>query len=258
MRETVFLAEMSRADYQARVDNGAVVLVPAGATEQHGNHLPLGVDHLLVTEVCRRVAEQVQGVVVPTLTFGYKSQPRSGGGNFHGGNIALDGNTLSLLLRDVLREIAKGGARKIAVIDGHFENAWFLTEGCDLALREFKREGYDEVKIVKMMYGDGITQKTLDIIFPDHYPGIDLEHAAVLETSMMLYLFPDLVDMDLVHDHGLADFPDYDVYPADPDWIPPSGALAPAERSSVEFGRMLIEEAVELISEALNKELQGD
>ena len=137
MRRTVFMAEMSWMEYRERVvTEGAVVLVPAGALEQHGPHLPLGTDAILATEMSRRVAERVDAVVAPALTYGYKSQPRTGGGNHFCGTTSLDGETLSSTVRDLIREFARHGARRIAFIDGHYENQMFLTEGIDLAIRD--------------------------------------------------------------------------------------------------------------------------
>ena len=51
---------------------------------------------------------------------------------------------------------------------------------------------------------------------------------AVLETAMMLYCYPELVDRSKITDEGLAKFPPYDLFPGNPDWVPASGALSPA------------------------------
>ena len=140
MPRTVFMAEMSWMEYRERLaGDGAVVLLPAGALEQHGPHLPLGTDAILATEMARRAAERVDGIVAPALTYGYKSQPRTGGGNHFCGTTSLDGGTLTATVRDLVRELARHGARRIAVIDGHYENQMFLTEGIDLAVRDAAR-----------------------------------------------------------------------------------------------------------------------
>ena len=81
---------------------------------------------------------------------------------------------------------------KIAVIDGHYENEFFLTEACDLAVRDLRYDGITDVRILKMRYCEEISDEVLAIAYPGGYPGLALEHGAVLETSMMLYLFPHL------------------------------------------------------------------
>ena len=59
---------------------GSPIVVPVGSTEQHGPHLPVSTDWVLPTEIVRRAGEQRRLVVGPTVTFGYRSRPGSGGG----------------------------------------------------------------------------------------------------------------------------------------------------------------------------------
>ena len=80
MVESVFMAELSWPEFSAKMAAGAPVFLAVGATEQHGPHLPLGVDVILPTAIAERVARNVGGIVAPTIPYGYKSQPRSGGG----------------------------------------------------------------------------------------------------------------------------------------------------------------------------------
>jgi creatinine amidohydrolase len=252
MRRTVFMAEMSWIEYRERVaSERAVVLLPVGALEQHGPHLPLGTDAILATEMARRAAERLDGVVAPALTYGYKSQPRTGGGNHFCGTTSLDGGTLSATVRDLIREFARHGARRIAVIDGHYENQMFLTEGIDLAIRDARAAGPEGLRVLKMRYCETIRPETLARIFPHGFPGLDLEHAGVLETALMLHLFPDRVDMGQVPNDPPAAPPPYDVYPPDTSWIPPTGVLSPAKNATAEIGRLLTEECVELVVRSL-------
>src|SRR5262245_39278239 len=251
MPRTVFMAEMSWMEYRERLTEGAVVYLPVGALEQHGPHLPLGTDAILATEMARRVAERLDGIVAPALTYGYKSQPRTGGGNHLCGTTSLDGATLTATVHDLLREFARHGARRIAVIDGHYENQMFLTEGIDLAIREARNAGPGHLRVLKMRYCETIRPETLARIFPHGFPGLDLEHAGVLETALMLHLFPDRVDMGQVPNDPPAAPPPYDVYPTDTSWIPPTGVLSPAKNATAAIGRLLTEECVELVVRSL-------
>jgi creatinine amidohydrolase len=252
MARSVFMSEMSWMEYRERVvTEGAVVLLPVGALEQHGPHLPLGTDVILATEMARRVAERVGGVVAPALSYGYKSQPRTGGGNHFCGTTSLDGGTLTATVRDLVRELARHGARQIAVIDGHYENQMFLTEGIDLAIRDAGAESPGGLRVLKMRYCETIRPETLARIYPQGFPGLDLEHAGVLETALMLHLFPDRVDMGQVPNDPPAAPPPFDVYPTDTSWIPPTGVLSPAKAATAEIGRLLTDECVELVVRAL-------
>ena len=88
------LNEISWYDYQDKIKNQHILIIPIGATEQHGPHLPLGVDAMLAKAFSLALAKQINGVVAPTLNYGYKSLPLSGGGPFFPGTIDLNGNTL--------------------------------------------------------------------------------------------------------------------------------------------------------------------
>ena len=114
----------------------------------------------------------------------------------------------------------------------------------------------DEVNDYVLAFLSGHGFEVLAVAYPGGYPGLSLEHGAVLETSMMLYLFPHLVDVSRISDDPPADFPPYDLYPGNPDWVPPSGCLAPAHGSSAEIGKRLVDEFTDLVSGALAAEFR--
>lgn len=254
MAETsVLMQELCWPAYARRVEQGAIVIIPVGSTEQHGPHLPLGSDALLTGEMAERIARITGALVAPTISYGYKSQPKSGGGNHFVGTTSLDGETLTHAIRDIIRELARHGVRKIVVLDGHYENGMFLVEGIDHALRDLKAWGIEGVRVLKMIYCEEVRQETLDLIFPNGFPGMALEHAANLETSMMLHLFPHLVDRSAIPSDPPHDFPPYDIYPTPEGHVRASGVLSTAAAASEEFGRLLTAEFEELVSSAIRK-----
>ena len=245
MKNTVMMAEMSWVDYEERLKAGQVLMLPCGTIEQHGYHLPLGVDKLLPTSVCRDVAEVIGAIVADPIVYGAKSQPRMGGGQGYIGTTSLDATTYCYVIRDILREFIRHGARKICVVNGHYENMMLTMEGIDLAMREAKFDGIDDLKIMRLEYWDYVRDETLDKVFPNGFPGIELEHAAVLETSLMMHYHPHLVEPELIPEEQPAEFPHYDIYPQSKKWVPTSGCLAPAVGSSAEKGAMLANDSVE-------------
>jgi creatinine amidohydrolase len=78
-KDRVLMEELTWYEYAERVKTD-LILLPIGSTEQHGPHLPLGTDAMQIMQFSRLAAERVGGIVAPVLSYGYKSQPKSGGG----------------------------------------------------------------------------------------------------------------------------------------------------------------------------------
>lgn len=237
----VRMDHLSWVDYDARIRNdGPVIFIPVGALEQHGPHLPLGVDAMLAHAVCVGAARQVGGLVMPAISYGYKSQGRCGGGQCFPGTTSLDATSLMGLVQDLIRELARHGVRRIAVVDGHFENQWFVTEAIELSLRELRHEAPD-LKVLRTEYWDFCSESVLEPMFPDGFPGFALEHAALIETSLMLHVHPELVWLEHLVDDGPAEFPVYDLYPQTGAGVPPSGVLSSALGADADKGRLIFE-----------------
>ena len=258
-KRTAFAAELPWPDYQAAVARGTTpILIPVGAMEQHGHHMPLHVDVLLPTEFACRAADAIGGLVAPGFSYGYKSHQKSGGGNHLPGTTSLDGATLVAALKNVIIEFARHGARRFVLVNGHYENSWFLVEGIDLALKELRWDGVRDAKVVLLSYWDFVTPETIARLYPDGFPGWAVEHGGVLETSLMLALYPDLVDLGRAVDHPPASFPPYEVYPIKPEWTPPSGTLSSPKNASREKGEILLNVCTSGIVSALRAEFGQD
>tara|TARA_R110002073_G_scaffold186240_1_gene344830 strand:+ start:3982 stop:4749 length:768 start_codon:yes stop_codon:yes gene_type:complete len=242
--------QLTWTGYVEVLQGNPLVFLPVGAHEQHGPHLPMGTDALLATRMAEAVASRVNGLVLPTISYGYKSQARSGGGQTFPGTISLDGSTLVGMTQDIIRELARHGVGRLVVLDGHYENQWFLTEGIELAQRELQASG-KQMEILRTEYWDYCPQHVLDTVFDGNFPGYDLEHAALIETSMMLYWQPELVRVDAIPQNDQADFDIFDRYPQDGKGVPASGVLAPARGASYDKGQLIIENTVAEIARAL-------
>ena len=137
---TVFYAELPWPEVEASIAAGAPVFLPLGATEQHGRHMALNVDVVLPTAVAARAAAKVGGLVLPTVAYGNRSQPKTGGGPGFPGTLNLTANTFSLIVRDVICELYRQKVRKIVTVNGHYENIGPTIEGIELALDAIGRE----------------------------------------------------------------------------------------------------------------------
>ncbi len=250
----VLIGDMTWTDYVARLKSDPVIILPVGSLEQHGPHSPLATDTIIPIEIGKAVAARIGALVAPAIAYGYKSMPRTGGGNHFPGTTSLDGDTLTRLTRDILTEFARHGARRVLVLDSHYENEMFLIEGIDLALRDLRAWGVEGLKIMKARYFEFVSEATLSKVFPDGFPGWPLEHAGVMTTSVLLHLRPHLIHMDRVPNQPPIHYPPYDVFPVDPRSGTQTGILASAAAATAEKGALLFQEFVEGIAKAATAE----
>lgn len=266
MKKSVYMEEMDAFTYREKLAGNAVVFIPVGALEQHGSHMAMCVDAALTKSMAGATAQALQektggamqGIVSAPINYGYRSQQRSGGGFHLSGTTSLSGQTLILLARDIVFNIIVHGARKIVFMNGHYENYQFIFEGAELALEKARANGIDDVRIQLLSYWDFVDDETIARLYPDGFTGWDLEHAGVMETSLMLLFYPDLVDMDGI-DADLyrdlpAKLPSYDVLPIIAGYTPASGCLSHPAGSSREKGVVLRDVAVRHMVEAVLNE----
>jgi len=246
----VLMEEFTWYEYADRVKKD-VILLPVGSTEQHGPHLPLGTDAIQILHFSKLAAERIGGIVAPVVSYGYKSQPKSGGGPNFLGTTCLGAEALMFMVRDILKEFIRHGAGKIMIMDGHYENAMFLSEAIDMALDE--TDGKD-VKILKNTFIEFLNEDDINRIFPKGFPGWNLEHAAIMETSLMLYFRPDLVRLDRVVPDKAENLPPYDIYPFPKDIIPSSGILADPTDASAETGEYIVKRCLDEFEKCIKKE----
>ena len=169
-----------------------VCLLPLSVIERHGHHLPLGTDMYIGRDICRRAAELEPAIVFPDYIFTQIAEARH-----CAGTISIDGDLILRLLDNVCREIARNGLKKIVLVNAHGGNHGLLSLFNMLQLSQPR----DYVVYVAQPWGvvfDGT-------LTPPWEPEND-GHAGPGETSMILAMRPDLVDMQLVpaDDEGKA------------------------------------------------------
>ena len=232
------MEEMTWQDYAEAVAKGAGVFLPVGSLEQHGAHLPMKTDAFIPTRIAEAVARRTGHLVAPSISYGYKSQALSGGGQIFPGTTSLCGRTLTDIVCDVIRELIRHGVRRILLISGHGENQFFMFEAADLALKE---PGAEDTKVLVTGWWQHISDALIDSLFGDNFPGWDLEHAATIETSLMLALDPGSVRTDRIKDETIEYIPPYSTFPQPPGLVPVSGLLSRATPGSAAIGAELME-----------------
>lgn len=256
MEKPLFLMDMTWPEVRQAIDEQRILIFCVGSVEQHGPHLPLGVDAYLPMEIAARVAKRVGAVVAPCTNYGYKSLLRAGGGPHFVGSVGVKGTTLIALVKDIMEEFIRQGWRRILVLDWHLENVPFVFEGVDEAVRAANLG--DELKVVKIDNPNGLGVATSPgmekYLFGDDFPGWGVEHASIWETSAMLAAFPELVRVEAISDGRPPEPFDYDVLPAPKDGAPESGIFWKASRSSKEKGNRILEAVTEGIVKVIKKE----
>lgn len=241
---TVKMSELSWPEYRDLLTRGAPIVLPIGSVEQHGPHLPLGTDWMVVRELCRRVAVAIGGICAAPIIYGYRSHLRTGGGDAFPGTTNLSGATFTSAVREILSEFVRHGAGRLLVVNGHYENEWFAREACHLAAGDAAASGH-EVRIVVLNWWDPGDDKYIASIYPADEPmRPELQHASWVETSMVLHLFPDLVRQDAYPPDEVAKYPPYDVFPSHFEWLPTSGAQSVVSTSTEKAGQALVEHYV--------------
>jgi creatinine amidohydrolase len=247
---TVEYEWMTWPEIAAAAAADAPVVIAVGSTEQHGPHLPVSADWVVPQALLRLAAARRPFIVGPPVRLGYRSRPASGGGQQFPGTLSLRATTFIAMLEDLLEELIRTGFRRIMLYSWHFENANFVYEPAYLVSGRSP-----DVKIVVVENGmPDFEDADLDVLFPDGFPGLALEHAAVIETSLFEYLRPATVRMDRIVDDAPARNVPWDVLPIDPTMSTPTGVLASATQASVAKGELLTERIVEHIVSILDTE----
>jgi creatinine amidohydrolase len=170
--------EMSWPEVKEAVKDKRVPLIPVGSTEQHGPHLPTKTDAFLAYEVCRAVAARVPEVtfVMPPVNYGYNEHHLDFPATIH---IAYE--TLIKFVLDIGKSLAHHGFERMIIVNGHGSN----TAPMEITSRRITLE--------TAAICASLTYLTLN---PEVFTLLEGEsgHAGELETSLMLYLEPRLVD----------------------------------------------------------------
>lgn len=180
---TVFLGEMTNPEVEAFLERSRTVIVPVGSVEQHGPHAPLLTDVIVPSEVARRVAPRVDAAVAPAVNYGL-SYPHVG---FTGvAHIRIP--TFMALIEDIAVTLAEMGFRRVVFLNGHYDNTYAIAYACAAAAPRLPQG----TRAFPINYWDGLTQDEAAEFF-DSASGL---HANAGETSAVMAVNPDLVDLD--------------------------------------------------------------
>lgn len=199
MPEKVLYAELTPQEFRERLGRAPIAYLPLGTLEWHGEHLPLGSDGLQSRGFFEHLAREVGGIVLPMLFLGPDRKQEENGRGLYGMDICHTGTddrryedqqlagsaywvpdeTFNTILDAVMKQLARAGF-KVIVGHGHGPSTSHFRKRADVWKEEHGLEcfhcwGSEQDK-------DGL--------------GIQVDHAAANETSLVMALRPELVQME--------------------------------------------------------------
>jgi creatinine amidohydrolase len=188
---TYELERMTSPQLRSVIESGVTtVVVPIGSIEQHGKHLPLGTDAMLGDEIGRRAAERLGAVLAPTVRVGCAEHHMA-----FTGTLTLTRDTLRDVVTQIAESLARHGFELIVLLPTHGGNfapvqaAADALEGTLKGARVFS-PAVDFARDVIGGAAGGVSESA------GITPGQSGAHSGEWETSIMLDMRPDLVDMN--------------------------------------------------------------
>jgi creatinine amidohydrolase len=239
-RKSVRLEELTWVEAEEALREFEVVMIPLGArTKEHGPHLPLNNDWIMAEYLAERVAAEVSVVVMPTLQYGYYPSFLE-----YPGSVSLGLETFKEVVKDVCASMSGYGVRKFYVLNTGVSTVRGLRPAAEELIEMGIEMRYTDI----LESGRGVEEGMIE-----QKGGT---HADEIETSMMLYIRPEIVDMSrAVKDYnplggrGLTRDPDNKdagVYSA-------SGVYGDATLATLEKGRLAVEARVRYIIDELRE-----
>jgi len=166
-----------------RAEKGAVIVIPVAAIEQHGFHLPVDTDNVLVEHVTEEAARRSDGLILtaPMIHYGFNEHNMG-----FPGTINIRETVFIDFCYDVAHSFVRQGFDRIVFVNGHGSNQML----CNLAARRI-------VNTTRALAGAvahwALAREAVDQLRQSEFPG-GMAHACEFETAMYMYLRPELVE----------------------------------------------------------------
>lgn len=240
MSKPVLWEELSWEQIANLRDSGIdLVILPVGATEQHALHLPVGVDTFSVVAIAHGVSAHTGIPVLPALPYGCSL----GHSKKWPGTISLRPETLSAIILEIAEWVVSAGFTRLVLLNGHVTN-WAPLR-CGL---ENVRHQYPELRIGLRSIWE-ISSK----IHQFYHQDAANFHANCAETSVMLALRPDLVQLERAVDEPDRSAHCFFAYTVNKESV--YGAVGSPSIATSTFGQQIFEACVTELSEQLQRAL---
>ncbi len=174
------LHDITMKEFKAGLKRKKTLIVPYGSVEAHGTHLPLSTDTIAMVEAVNEAAKVVDVFVAPPVHYGYSTSTGD-----HPGTLNITPETLRRISIDLVRDGAAKGIKNFILISGHGGSihTFAIKEAADRVVSEIKGIKIAALRVYEILGKDA--EKIAET------PGD--AHAGEIETSLMLYLRPELV-----------------------------------------------------------------
>lgn len=190
MRKIV-LGEMTSKELKEAIEKDTTVILPVGATEVCGQHCPVGTDHLTAAEAARRLGDETQTIVAPTIPVG-DSLSLMG----FPGTLTVNTDTLYRYVRDICFSLVANGFKRIFFLNTHVYNTYPI----DRVARELKPKGILSAQVDFWRFVFQFADESGRV----ESKKLAIGHGGEINTSVVMSLFPDLVDIS----NALEEAPD--------------------------------------------------
>jgi len=180
-----YLPHMTRPEVEDFLTRSDMVVIPVGALEQHGTHLPIGTDHLNGVERAKRIALRTDVLVVPILLPG--QSPYHMG---FAGTVTLPSTLIQEVYVESVKSLIRHGFKRFLMLNAHGGNRAITTFIVDRINQETAGIAVDLGAAAAPFM-----ERTAPAPTPDG-PAVLDRHGGTGETSNSMYLIPDLVDLD--------------------------------------------------------------
>jgi creatinine amidohydrolase len=176
----IILEQITMAEFTEHLKQTKAIIFPFGTIEEHGSHLPLHTDALIINEVLKRVAKKRRFFLAPLTYYGVCTTTKD-----HPGTISISPETLRRLSLDLVTEAYKKGLRNFLLISGHGGSLHMsaLKETAELLVEQLP-----DIRIAAFTPYDLLYKELAQLA-----ETANDSHAGELETSMVLHLAPELV-----------------------------------------------------------------
>lgn len=238
----MLIEDLTMTEFETGLEQTRTVLIPFGATEEHGSHLPLATDTLMAWEVGRRLAERRPIFIAPAVPYGVCRSTAD-----HPGTISISTATLKSLAMDIVRSLHRQGLRRFVLLTGHAggtHTSALIDAGEDL-LREF-----EDIRVAVLTEYMLAAKEGREII-----ETADDSHAGEIETSRLLHSHPQLVK-----GKGEREYPTFPagILVREKRRFWPNGVWGDPTLASAEKGARLEEAVVEALDRLVTALEEGD